>query len=83
MSTYSKDSQRSGVKAPYATRILEALQDGPLNTDELLISLDESANKINYLIEGLKKLLEMGLIDKIYNPKERRQYAGHSYILKR
>jgi len=83
MSFYSKDSQKiTTKKEPYTTRIINALQNGQLTTDELLNVLDESSNKINYLVDGLKKNIANGLVEKIDNPKEKRLYAGHSYKLK-
>jgi hypothetical protein len=62
MSFYFKNSQKiTNKKEPYITRILDALKNGQLTTDEILNVLDEPNNIINYLIviDGLKKIYQM------------------------
>jgi hypothetical protein len=79
---YSKDSQKKPKQLSYPKRILEALQKGEMTTDELLIELNEPDNKINYLIDGIKKNIKDDKIIKIDNPREKRLWKGHSYKLK-
>lgn len=80
MAYYSKDSQQyAKSKKPYTVRIMEVLPETPLNTDEILEYLGVPSNKLTYVIDALKVLLERNQITKIINEKEKRLYAGHFY----
>lgn len=69
----------------FASRIHQALVETgrPTTTDELLDMLREPSYKINYIIDGLKKEIERGNVVRIENPKEKRLWAGHFYVLNR
>lgn len=82
MPTYSYNLRDSQKRHTFETRILHALQQGGImTTDDILVAIDEPATKLTYAIDGLKKGIAKGLVQKIETPGEKRLWAGHRYAL--
>jgi hypothetical protein len=67
----------------YYSKVLDHLSENPITIEELIVLMNVPSTKQTYIIDAIKKGLDLNTITQIKNPLEtKRLYLGHTYCKK-